>query len=113
MSNKPESAAERIERMKRERQAATEASSGTELVGQLTHQSDGEPDFGELARKLEERKAQEAKGANHNHVKMTMYIRKDIHDAFVALITERGQQKEFTNQALSDFIQKKARELNL
>ena len=44
---------------------------------------------------------------------MTIYVRKDIADAFNALITKRGQQKEFTNQALADFIQKKTKELGL
>lgn len=113
MSNKTESAAERIARMQRERQAATEASKSTELVNQLTHQSAGEPDFSEIAKKLEERKAQEAKGENEGFVKMTIYIRKDIADSFNGLITKRGQQKEFANQALAEFVQKKAKELGL
>lgn len=114
MTNK-ETAAERIERMKREKEAAKEAAgdTGTNLVGQLTHESTGEPDFSELAKRLEERKAQEAKGENDDHVKMTIYVRKDIADAFNALITRRGQQKEFVNIALTDFIQKKVREMNL
>ena len=119
MSNK-ETAQERIARMKREKEEAAKAAAAagtqnqhTELIGQLTHENDGSPDFTEIAKKLEERKAQEAKGENEGHVKMTIYIRKDIADSFNALITKRGQQKEFANQAFSDFVQKKARELGL
>lgn len=111
-----ETAAERLARMKREKEAADAANhdaQGTDLVGQLTHEDDGSPDFTDLAAKLEERKALEAKGENAGHVKMTIYVREDIARSFNALITKRGQQKLFINQALQDFVQKKARELGL
>ncbi len=112
---KKETTQERLERMKREREEAAKKAGETDsqLVDQLTHKSDGEPNFAELAQKLQERQEQESKSENADHVKMTMYIRRDIYDAFNALITRRGQQKEFTNQALSDFVLKKAKELNL
>lgn len=115
MSNKQESAIERINRMKREKEEAkaAQAPETPDLVSQLTHEDKGEPDFTELAKKLEERKAQEAKGENDGYVKMTIYVRQDIADSFNALITKRGQQKEFVNLALRDFIQKKAKELNI
>lgn len=114
MSNK-ETAAERLARMKKEKEAAAAAAQekSSDLVGQLTHETDGSPDFTDLAAKLEERKAQEAKGENEGHVKMTIYVRDDIARSFNALITKRGQQKQFINQALQDFVQKKARELGL
>ena len=113
MSRK-ETAQERLQRMKREQEAARAAGDNkSDIVNQLTHESTGEPDFSELAKKLQERQSKEAKGENDDHVKLTIYVRRDIYDAFNALITKRGQQKEFTNQALADFIQKKARELNL
>lgn len=114
--NKKETVQERLERMKREKEAAQEASKekpNADLVSTLHHEKDGEPDFSEIAKKLEERKAQEAKGENEGHVKMTIYVREDIARSFNALITKRGQQKEFVNQALSDYIQKKSRELGL
>ena len=114
MTNKKESAAERLERLKREKEAATESSSdASELVSQLTHESNGEPDFTEIAKKLEERKAKEARGENDAHVKMTIYVEENLAKAFNALITKRGQQKEFVNQALQDFVQKKIRELGI
>ena len=115
MSEKrPETALQRMERIKLEREKAKERTgAGETLVGQLTHEEDGEPNFEELARKLEERKAQEAKGENEDYVKLTIYIRKDIAAGFNALITKRGQQKEFANQAFADFIVKKSKELDL
>lgn len=115
MSNK-ETAKERIARLQRE-QAEAAAKEGpvakSDMVAQLTHEDPGEPDFSKIAKKLEERKAQEAKGENEGYVKMTIYIREDIAASFNALITKRGQQKEFANQAFKDFVAKKIRELGL
>lgn len=118
MSNQKETVKERMARLQREKEeAAAKAKAGekdsSSLVSQLTHETSGEPDFAEIAKKLEQRKAQEAKGENENHVKLTIYVREDIYNSFNALITKRGQQKQFVNQALSDFIQKKARELGI
>lgn len=112
MSNEKETAQERMARMKREREAAKKAGD-SQIVEQLTNESTGEPDFSEIAKKLKARKKQETKGENDGYTKMTIYIRDDIAESFNALITKRGQQKEFANQALSDFVSKKIRELGL
>lgn len=114
--SKKETVQERLERMKREKEAAQVASKenpNADLVSTLHHEADGTPDFEDLAKKLEERKAQEAKGENEGHVKMTIYVEENLARSFNALITKRGQQKEFVNQALRDFVQKKAKELGL
>lgn len=110
-----ETTQERLERMKREREEAAKKTGNADssLVDQLTHTDSGEPNFAELARKLQERQEQEFKGENADHVKMTIYVKTEIADAFNSLITKRGQQKEFVNQALADFVLKKARELGL
>lgn len=115
MSNGKETVKEKLERLKRETGAAgsTETIENADLVEQLAHEDAGEPDFAELAKKLEERKALEAKGENEDHVKLTIYIRRDIADGFNALITKRGQQKAFANEAFADFILKKSKELGL
>ena len=112
---KRETVEERIARMKEAKEAAKADSKDTsnDLIGQLTHEESGEPDFTEVAKKLQEIKEQEAKGENDGHVKLTIYIRKDIADSFNALITKRGQQKEFANQAFADFVVKKAREMGI
>lgn len=112
---KKETTQERLERMKREREEAARKAGNTDnsLIDQLTHESTGEPNFAEIARKLRERQEQETKGENEGYTKMTIYIRNDIAEAFGALITKRGQQKEFANQALREFVEKKIRELGL
>ena len=110
-----ESARERLARLQRESQGGKRE--GQELLAQLTHQTDGKtdgkPDFAEIAKKLEERKAQEPKSENEGHVKMTIYVREDLHRSFAALCTKRGDQKVFINEAIEDFIVKKTREMDL
>lgn len=113
--SKKETVAEKLARLQKETGTAesVETIENADLVGQLAHEDAGEPDFAELAKKLEERKAQESKGENEDHVKLTIYIRRDIADGFNALITKRGQQKAFANEAFADFILKKSKELGL
>lgn len=112
MSEK-ETVQEKLARMQREAAEKGKGGDNTDLVSQLTHEGAGEPDFDEIARALEERKAQEPDGANAGYVKMTIYVREDLARSFNALCTKRGDQKEFTNQAIADFITKKARELGI
>ena len=114
MKNK-ETVAEKLARLQRESGEAAPADpiANTDLVDQLAHEDAGEPDFAEIAKKLEERKALEAKGENEGHVKLTIYIKKEIADSFNALITKRGQQKAFANEAFADFVIKKSKELGL
>ena len=70
-------------------------------------------DYNVLAAKIEAHKAKEAKSKNDGYVKMTIYVREDIARSFNALCTERGQQREFTNEAFRDFIKKKAKEMGI
>ena len=110
-----ETVSEKLARLQRETENAAPADPivNTDFVDQLAHEDAGEPDFAELAKKLEERKAQEAKGENEGYVKMTIYVEEKLAKSFNALITKRGQQKQFVNQALREFVQKKAKELGL
>ena len=112
--SKKESVKEKLERFKRETGETTaDPIVNDDLVAQLTHEDAGEPDFAEIAKKLEERKAQEAKGENFGYVKMTIYIEENLANSFNALITKRGQQKAFANEAIADFVLKKSKELGL
>lgn len=116
MSKQKESVAERLARMQREKEEAAAKAGANDapgLVSQLTHESDGSPDFSEIAEKLEQRKAHEPKSENDGHVKMTIYVREDLARSFAAICTKRGHQKEFINQAIADFIIKKSRELGI
>ena len=114
MSNQKESAAERIARMKREKEAAKETGTDTtDLVGQLTHESEGKPDFAAIAEKLKKRQEENKVSALEGAVKYTIYIDEDVAAAFQALCLKRGDQRRYATEAFMDFVQKKARELNL
>lgn len=114
MSNKKETALERLERMKREKEEAKEAETGNQdLVSQLTHESDGDPDFTELAGKLKQRQDEKRVYPRKGYVKYTIYVEEPIAEAFQALCIERGDQRRFASEAIADFVQKKARELDL
>lgn len=108
---------DRIAQMKREQEVAAarkDTLADANLVEQLTHEDAGEPDFAELAKKLEERKEAEKKpSANANTEKFTIYVDKDIAAAFKALCTERGDQKRYATQAFKEFVEKKVKELGL
>lgn len=114
MSEKKETTAERIARMKREKEAAKEAEKGkTDIVSQLTHESDGEPDFAALAEKLKKRHEEEKTSVMAGTVKYTIYVDEPIATAFNSLCLKRGDQRRYINQALKDFVLKKSRELDL
>lgn len=114
MSEKKETALERIQRMKREKEAAQKDETGNpDLVSQLTHESSGEPDFAELADKLKARQDEKKVYPRKGYVKYTIYVEEPIAEAFNALCLERGDQRRFASEAIADFVQKKARELDL
>ena len=70
-------------------------------------------DFTDIAHKIREHQEKDKKSKNDGYVKMTIYVREDIANAFSALTTKQGQQKEFINEAMADFIKKKIIELGL
>lgn len=116
MSNNKESVAAKLARLQKETGEAGTADpiTNADLVGQLTHEEAGDPNFAELAKKLEERKEAEKKpSANANTEKFTIYVDKDIAAAFKALCTERGDQKRYATQAFAEFVARKVKELGL
>lgn len=113
MSKKNESAIERLAKIKAEKEAARTAAKNVDLVGQLTHDSTGEPDFAEIADKLKARKNEEKVSVMAGAVKYTIYIDQDVATAFDALCVKRGDQRRYANEALKDFVQKKVRELGI
>lgn len=116
MGNKketPNQRMERIERMRREKEEAKEKVSTDKIVQQLTHESGGEPDFAEIARKLKERQDAEKTSALAGAVKYTIYIDEDVSEAFQALCIKRGDQRRYATQALREFVLKKTKELDI
>lgn len=115
MSNQKETAKERLERLKREKEEAaakTGDKESTGLVSQLTHESDGEPDFAKIAEKLKSRKEEETPASTET-VKFTIYIDKPVAEAFQALCVKRGDQRRYATEAFAEFVKRKVRELNI
>ena len=114
MSNKKsESVQERLARIQRDTKEAKESSNETaNLVSQLTHESDGEPDFDEIAKKLQARK-EEVQDETKSNIKMTIYIEEPVAKSFMALCVKRGDQRRFATEAFKDFVRKKTKELDL
>ena len=112
MTERKETAAERLARMKREKEAASDGNT-SEIVGQLTHETDGEPDFLELAQKLRDHLDGDPSNVQPNVIKYTLYIDEPVAEAFKALCVKRGDQRVYGTEALSDFVKKKAREMGL
>lgn len=105
------SVAEKLEKMRREKLSQSPKTITEEFVsGEVLMPKPSS--FADIAAKLKERKAEESVGANDDYVKDTIYIRRDIFDAFNALCIKHGDKKKYANEAMSDFIMKKYKELH-
>lgn len=112
--SKKESAAERLAKLKAEKEAAkATAANDTNIVSQLTHESAGEPDMSAIAAKLKQRQEEERTPELAGKVKYSIYVDADVAEAFQALCIKRGDQRRFANEAMRDFVLKKTRELGL
>ena len=83
------------------------------VISGIVNQEQETPDFAKIAEMLEARKQEEAKGENDNHIKDTIYVEETIYRSFNALCVRRGDKKKFVNEALSDFVKKKVKELGI
>ena len=112
MSNQRETMHERMERLKREKEAAkaTEEQKTT-LLSQLTHQTDATTDFEKITEEFEKLQENKQPGANEGYTKDTIYIKDSLYKAFNALCVNRGDKKKHVNQALEDYVMKMYREL--
>ena len=91
---------------------AAKAPSKKEVIQQIIHQEEEKPDYEQIARELQERHEEEKRSLNDNHIKDTIYVQEDLYKAFNALCTERGLKKQYVNEAIADFVQKKYKELH-
>ena len=115
--SKSKDAFDRIEEMRRAKEAAA-AQGGTiedsGLVDQLAHEESGKPDFAAIAEKLKENQGSEKKPSFlEGTTKFTIYVDNDVAEAFKALCVERGDQRRYATQAFAEFIEKKVKELGL
>lgn len=116
--NNKETAAQRLERMRKEKENATSNQQNIDHKKEILSQITGKEstmNFDKIATELEIRKEQEKEkqaGLNDGFVKDTIYIQEEIYKAFNALCLTRGDKKKFTNEALIDFVYKKYAEIN-
>jgi hypothetical protein len=116
MSNNKNRVADKLARMQKETGEARVADPihNADLVTQLTHEDAGEPNFADIAKKLQKRQeAEKEPSFLESTVKFTIYVDADVAAAFKALCIERGDQRRFATQAFSDFVTKKIKELGL
>lgn len=85
----------------------------SKVINGIVNQEQEAPDFAKIAEELQKRHEEEAKSLNdpEEFVKDTIYIQKNIYIAFNSLCLKRGDKKQFVNQALADYIQKRYKEI--
>lgn len=81
------------------------------VIGGIINQEQEAPDFAKIAEELQQIHEEEAHSLNDKHMKMTIYVRTDVAKAFNSLCIKRGDQKKYINQALSDFVARRYKEL--
>lgn len=115
--SKNRSVQDRIAQMKKaQEEAAAKGNTiaDTNLVEQLTHEDEGQPDFAAIAEKLKESQESEKEPSFlEGTTKFTIYVDNDVAEAFKALCVKRGDQRRYATQAFSDFIVKKMKELGI
>lgn len=107
--NTNETLKERLAKMQEEK-AAVKSKAEEKLVDEFTGVDTD--NFSKIAEELKQRKAEEEnKSKNDDHVKDTIYIQRDIYEAFQALCIKQGDKKKFINEALKDYIIKRYNQL--
>lgn len=94
---------ERLSSLQQQKEHFTPGDKG-ELVHKMMNQEKEDVSLDDIARELQERREAEATGENEGYVKDTIYIRKDIYDAFNALCLKRGDKKKHANAAFERYV---------
>ena len=83
-----------------------------EVIQKIIHQEEETPDFSKIAEELAQRHEEEKHSLNDGYQKMTIYVEENIAKAFNALCVKRGDQKQFINEALAEYVSKKYKEIS-
>ena len=102
---------ERLSSLQQEKEHFTKPGEKVELVNKIMNQEKEVKTLDDIARELQERRETEAVGENDGYVKDTIYIRKDIYDAFNALCLKRGDKKKHANAALERYVLEQYRKI--
>lgn len=105
--SKNEELKKRLEEMKKNN---GQKSNAADMIGGIVSQEEEKTDFEKIAQELEAMK-EEKKSVLTGTVKDTIYIDKPIHDAIKALCVKQGDKRRIVNEALSDYVKKRYKEL--
>lgn len=99
-----------------EKQKQTSSKNRPDVVASIVDGDTADSKLKEIAEELKKRKEEydpKAKDGrfSENYVKDTIYIEKELYEAFNALCLEYGDKKRYANQALRDFVIKKHEEI--
>lgn len=72
-----------------------------------------ETDLSEIVLKMKEAQHEQRTSLNDGYVRMTVYVRDDIMAGMKSLCPRQGQLKQRVNEALEEYIVKKAREMGV
>lgn len=81
------------------------------VISGIISQEQDTPDFAKIAEELQERHEQEKHSLNSGYIKDTIYIEENLYKAFNSLCLKRGDKKQMVNEALSEYVTKRYREL--
>ena len=109
--SKKETMQERIERLKREKEAAQSKESKSTIISQLANETETTTDFEKITEEFKKLQENRLPGANEGYTKDTIYIKDSLYKAFNSLCVNRGDKKMYVNQAIEDFVLKKYKEL--
>ena len=101
---------ERLNSLQQQKETFTPTDKG-ELVSKIMSQEEEPVSLDDIARELQERREAESISENDGYVKDTIYIRKDIYDAFNALCLKRGDKKKHANAAFERYVLAEYRKL--
>ena len=93
---------EKLERLKGKKDG-----NKTEVMDEFTGRKDEASQMSQIAEALKKQKEKEKNSLNDDYVKDTIYIQRDIYEAFNALCIKQGDKKRLANEAFRDFVLKK------
>lgn len=94
---------EKLERLKAGKKEETK----NDMVEEFTGTKGMEDKMKEIAAQLKKQKEEKQSSLNDEYVKDTIYIKREIYDAFNALCIKQGDKKKFANEAFADYVLKK------
>lgn len=94
---------EKLERLKASKKDETK----NDMVDEFTGTKDMADQMKQIAAQLKKQKEEKQSSLNDDYVKDTIYIERNIYEAFNALCIKQGDKKKFANEAFADYVMKR------